>query len=197
MTVKDMKIRAANVSDAQALLEIYAPYVKNTAITFEYEVPKLADFRKRIENTLKKYPYIVAEADREILGYAYTGAFKERAAYDWAVEVSIYVKEDKRGLGIGRRLYEALEEISDAQHIRNLNACIAYADTEDAYLTNDNVTFHSHMGYAMVGKFHQCGYKFGKWYDMVWMEKMIDEHPADPAPVILFPDLSWTVNEME
>lgn len=197
MTVKDMKIRAANVSDAQALLEIYAPYVKNTAITFEYEVPKLADFRKRIENTLKKYPYIVAEADGEILGYAYTGAFKERAAYDWSAEVSIYVKKDKRGLGIGGKLYAALEEISRAQHILNLNACIAYADTEDEYLTNDSVTFHSHMGYAMVGKFHQCGYKFGKWYDMVWMEKMIDEHPADPAPVILFPDLSWTVNEME
>ena len=112
-------------------------------------------------------------------------------------KINGFSKENKRGLGIARRLYEPLEEISVAQHILNLNACIAYADTEDAYLTNDSVTFHSHMGYAMVGKFHQCGYKFGKWYDMVWMEKMIDEHPADPAPVILFPDLSRTVNEME
>ena len=189
MQYNDVVIRAARVSDAQSLLEIYEPYVRNTAITFEYEVPEPTDFRKRIENTLKKYPYIVAEADGEILGYAYTGAFKERAAYDWATEVSIYVKEDKRGLGIGRRLYEALEEISRAQHILNLNACIAYADTEDEYLTNDSVTFHSHMGYKMVGKFHQCGYKFGRWYDMVWMEKMVGEHLADPAPVILFPDL--------
>lgn len=189
MQYNDIVIRAARVSDAQSLLEIYAPYVRNTAITFEYEVPKPTDFRKRIENTLKKYPYIVAEADGEILGYAYTGAFKERAAYDWSAEVSIYVKKDKRGLGIGGKLYAALEEISRAQHILNLNACIAYADTEDEYLTNDSVTFHSHMGYKMVGKFHQCGYKFGKWYDMVWMEKMIGEHPANPAPVILFPDL--------
>lgn len=189
MQYNDVVIRAARVSDAQSLLEIYAPYVRNTAITFEYEVPKPTDFRKRIENTLKKYPYIVAEADGEILGYAYTGAFKERAAYDWSAEVSIYVKKDKRGLGIGGKLYAALEEISRAQHILNLNACIAYADTEDEYLTNDSVTFHSHMGYKMVGKFHQCGYKFGKWYDMVWMEKMIGEHPANPAPVILFPDL--------
>lgn len=194
MSYRDIRIRTAGIHDAQALLEIYAPYVRNTAITFEYEVPKLADFQKRIENTLKKYPYIVAEADGEILGYAYTGAFKERAAYDWSTEVSIYVKEDKRGLGIGRRLYEALEEISHAQHILNLNACIACSDTEDAYLTNDSVTFHSHMGYTMVGKFHQCGYKFGRWYDMVWMEKMVGEHPADPAPVILFPDLLWAVN---
>lgn len=189
MQYNDIVIRAARVSDAQSLLEIYAPYVRNTAITFEYEVPKPTDFRKRIENTLKKYPYIVAEADGEILGYAYTGAFKERAAYDWSAEVSIYVKKDKRGLGIGGKLYAALEEISRAQHILNLNACIAYADTENEYLTNDSVTFHSHMGYKMVGKFHQCGYKFGKWYDMVWMEKMIGEHPANPAPVILFPDL--------
>lgn len=189
MQYNDVVIRAARVSDAQSLLEIYEPYVRNTAITFEYEVPEPTDFRKRIENTLKKYPYIVAEADGEILGYAYTGAFKERAAYDWSAEVSIYVKKDKRGLGIGGKLYAALEEISRAQHILNLNACIAYADTEDEYLTNDSVTFHSHMGYKMVGKFHQCGYKFGKWYDMVWMEKMIGEHPANPAPVILFPDL--------
>ena len=194
MFSKDIRIRTAGIHDAQALLEIYAPYVRNTAITFEYEVPKLADFQKRIENTLKKYPYIVAEADGEILGYAYTGAFKERAAYDWSAEVSTYVKEDKHGNGVGRKLYAALEEISHAQHILNLNACIACSDTEDAYLTNDSVTFHSHMGYTMVGKFHQCGYKFGRWYDMVWMEKMVGEHPADPAPVILFPDLSWNVN---
>lgn len=194
MFSKDIKIRTAGIHDAQALLEIYAPYVRNTAITFEYEVPKLADFQKRIENTLKKYTYIVAEADGEILGYAYMGAFKERAAYDWSAEVSIYVKEDKHGNGVGRKLYAALEEISHAQHILNLNACIACSDMEDGYLTNDSVTFHSHMRYTMVGKFHQCGYKFGRWYDMVWMEKMVGEHPADPAPVIRFPDLSWTVN---
>lgn len=193
MFYKDIRIRTAGIHDAQALLEIYAPYVRNTAITFEYEVPKPADFQKRIENTLKKYPYIVAEADGEILGYAYTGAFKERAAYDWSAEVSIYVKEDKHGNGVGRKLYAALEEISRVQRILNLNACIACSDMEDEYLTNDSVTFHSHMGYTMVGKFHQCGYKFGRWYDMVWMEKRIGEHPADPAPVILFSDLSWTV----
>lgn len=189
MFFKDIKIRTADVCDAQKLLEIYAPYVKNTAITFEYEVPELSDFQNRIENTLKKYPYIVAEENEEILGYAYTGVFKGRAAYDHAVEVSVYVKEDKRGLGIGGRLYAALEEISRAQHILNLNACIAYADREDEYLTRDSVDFHNHLGYSMVGKFHQCGYKFGRWYDMVWMEKMLGEHPAYPQPVIAFPDL--------
>lgn len=189
MLSRDIKIRTACASDAQALLEIYEPYITKTAVTFEYEVPLLNDFQKRIENTLKHYPYLVAEEDGEILGYAYTGIFKERAAYDWAAEVSVYVREDKKGFGVGGRLYTALEEISRAQHILNLNACIAYADTEDEYLTQDSVKFHSHLGYSMVGKFHQCGYKFGRWYDMVWMEKILGEHPADPEPVIAFPDL--------
>lgn len=189
MLFRDIKLRTACASDAQALLEIYAPYITKTAVTFEYEVPLLNDFQKRIENTLKHYPYLVAEEDREILGYAYTGIFKERAAYDWAAEVSVYVRKDKKGLGIGGRLYAALEEISRAQHILNLNACIAYADTEDEYLTRDSVKFHSHLGYSMVGKFHQCGYKFGRWYDMVWMEKILGEHSADPEPVIAFPNL--------
>lgn len=189
MLSKDIKIRTADASDAQALLEIYAPYIIKTAVTFEYEVPELSDFQKRIETTLKRYPYLVAEEDGEILGYAYTGIFKERAAYDWAAEVSIYVKENKRGFGVGGRLYAALEEISHEQHILNLNACISYADKEDEYLTWDSVHFHSHLGYSMVGKFHQCGYKFGRWYDMVWMEKTIGEHPMDPQLVIAFPDL--------
>lgn len=189
MGTKDIRIRTACGGDAQALLEIYAPYVEHTAITFEYETPKRSDFQKRIENTLKKYPYIVAETDGEIFGYAYTGIFKNRAAYDWAAEVSVYVKEDKRGLGIGRRLYTVLEEISRAQHILNLNACIACCDVEDEYLTNGSVAFHSRLGYSMVGKFHQCGYKFGRWYDMVWMEKRIGEHRTAPEPVIAFPDL--------
>lgn len=194
MISKDIKLRTARVSDAQALLEIYAPYITKTAVTFEYEVPKSSDFQKRIENTLKRYPYFVAERDGEILGYAYTGIFKDRAAYDWAAEVSVYVKEDKRGLGVGGTLYAALEEVSRAQHILNLNACIAYTDQEDEYLTRDSVEFHSHLGYSMVGKFRQCGYKFGRWYDMVWMEKMLGEHPADPEPIIAFPDLQCTVD---
>lgn len=189
MISKDIKIRAACASDAQALLEIYTPYVVKTAITFEYEVPELSDFQKRIETTLKRYPYLVAEEHGKILGYAYTGIFKERAAYDRTAEVSIYVKENKRGFGVGGRLYAALEEISRAQHILNLNACIAYADEEDEYLTRDSVKFHGHLGYSMVGRFHQCGYKFGRWYDMVWMEKAIGAHLPHPQPVIAFPDL--------
>lgn len=183
------RIRRAAEEDAEELLAIYAPYVEDTVITFEYLVPTVEEFRRRIAHTLQKYPYIVAERDGEILGYAYTGAFKERAAYDWCVETTIYVKQDCRRGGIGKKLYAALEKVSAAQHILNLNACIGYPEVEDEYLTRDSAHFHEHLGYRLVGEFHQCGYKFGRWYDMIWMEKMLGEHTAEPKPVIPFPEL--------
>ena len=186
MEKEEIQIRKASVSDAEELLDIYAPYVEKTAISFEWDVPSVSEFRRRIENTLKKYPYLVAEKDGEILGYAYTGPFVGRAAYDWAAEVSIYVKEDKRKTGVGRRLYQALEAVSQAQNILNLNACIGYPDEDDEHLTKNSVQFHGHLGYEMVGKFHKCGYKFGRWYHMVWMEKIIGVHEDVPAPVIPF-----------
>lgn len=141
-------LRAARPDDAAALLEIYAPYVTGTAISFEYDVPSVEEFRARIEHTLKKYPYIVAESGGEIVGYAYTGEFKERAAYGWSVETSIYVARGKKRCGIGKRLYRALEDISRLQNILNLNACIAYPHEEDEYLTKNSVQFHEHLALA-------------------------------------------------
>ena len=185
----DIKIRIARTEDAEALLRIYAPYVEKTAITFEYEAPALSEFRERIENTLKKYPYLAAEKDGEILGYAYTGSFGERAAYDWAAEISIYIREDKRKAGLGRCLYQAVEEITKAQNILNLNACIAYPEEEDIYLSKNSAQFHAHMGYRLVGEFQRCGYKFGRWYNVIWMEKLIGAHGKNPPSVIPFPDL--------
>lgn len=189
MNKTDIIIRTAKLEDTEEILAIYAPYVEKTVITFEYEVPSAGEFRGRIEKTLKKFPYIVAEKDGEILGYAYTGTFVGRAAYDWAVETTIYIKEDKKKMGIGKLLYQALEDISKAQNIINMNACIGYPEIEDEYLTKNSVQFHKHLGYQWVGEFHKCGYKFGRWYNMVWMEKMIGEHTAKPQPVIPFPKL--------
>ena len=183
-------IRVATINDAQELLDVYAPYVTNTAISFEYDVPSLTEFEARITNILKKYPYLVAEYDGEILGYAYTHAFVGRAAYDHAVETTIYLKEDKTKMGIGRMLYEALEKISQSQNILNLNACIGYPEVPDEHLNLNSVQFHEHMGYQIVGTFHNCGYKFCTWYHMVWMEKIIGNHDSMPLPVIPFAELN-------
>lgn len=189
MTKEDIIIRTATLDDAEELLEIYKPYVLETAISFEYEVPALEEFRTRIKNTLKKYPYLVAESGKEILGYTYTGPFVGREAYGWSAEVTIYLKKEKQKMGIGRKLYERLERISKAQNIQNLNACIGDPEVEDARLTKNSVQFHAHLGYSMAGKFHNSGYKFQTWYNMVWMEKIIGTHNTNPSPVISFPDL--------
>ena len=106
---KQVKLRIATIQDAAALLDIYAPYVENTAITFEYDVPTLEEFTGRIRHTLEKYPYLVAVRDSEIIGYAYAGAFYGRAAYDWSAETTIYVKKGCRHIGVGKLLYQALE----------------------------------------------------------------------------------------
>ncbi len=182
-------IRVATPQDAEALLAVYAPYVTDTAITFEYEVPSLTEFRERIRHTLERYPYLVMEQDGEILGYAYAGPFKERAAYDWAVETTIYVKQGMKKQGIGRKLYQALEDTLIRQNILNLNACIGYPTVEDEYLTRNSMEFHQHLGYRLVGQFYQCGYKFERWYDMVWMEKLVGEHGVEPVRVKPFPEL--------
>ena len=167
-------IRTATVADAEKLLTIYAPYVENTAITFEYTVPSVEEFAERIKNTLADYPYLVAEKDGEILGYAYAGTFKPRCAYRHCVETSIYVSREAHCQGIGRKLYEALEEELKSRGIINLNACIAWIETPNSHLTHQSPDFHSKMGFKRVAHFNRCGYKFDEWYDMIWMEKLLD-----------------------
>jgi phosphinothricin acetyltransferase len=179
----EITIRPATVLDAEKLLKIYAPYVEQTAITFEYEVPTVLEFSHRIENILMKYPYLVADKCGELLGYAYAGTFKDRAAYDWAVETSIYVRMDQKRKGIGSLLYNALEDALKHQGVLNLNACIAYTENENDYLTNDSVRYHEKFGYKIVAHFHKCGYKNNTWYDMVWMEKFIGEHLENQPPI--------------
>ena len=169
-------VRTAKPDDARRLLEIYAYYVKNTAITFEYDVPVPEKFRSRIEHTLERYPYLVLEDNGVIQGYTYAGAFVGRAAYSHSAEVSIYLDHDARGRGYGRRLYEALEQGLRDRGILNLYACIGDPVTEDEYLTRNSEQFHQHLGFTKVGTFHLCGYKFGRWYNMIWMEKIIGEH---------------------
>ena len=169
-------IEKVKTEDAEELLAIYAPYVKDTAISFEYEVPTVEEFRERIRQISAKYPYIKMVEDGKITGYAYANTFKEREAYDWSVETTVYVRQDIRRHGTGRMLYEQLEKSLKSMGILNMNACIAYTDEEDEHLTNDSCFFHKKMGFELVGTFHKSGYKFDRWYDMIWMEKMIGEH---------------------
>ena len=184
-----MEIKMASPEYAGRLLAIYAPYVENTAITFEYEVPSEDEFARRIQKTLTRYPYLMAVEGDNVLGYAYLGPFVGRAAYDWAAETSIYLRMDVLRQGIGSMLYQSLEKTASAQNIINLNACIGFTEVEDAHLTQASVRFHESCGYHMVGTFRKCGYKFGTWYDMVWMEKHLGPHPETPPPLIPFPDL--------
>ena len=182
-----MEVRLATPQDAEELLEIYRYYVEHTAITFEYETPSITEFRQRIKQTLKCYPYLAAvDGHRKIVGYAYASSFKNRAAYNWSVETTIYVDKDVKRQGIGKKLYEALEEILRKQHVINLDACITDPEIEDEYVTKNSVQYHEHLGFELVGTFHNCGYKFDRWYDMVWMEKYIGKHKEHPEAFIPF-----------
>ena len=176
-------IRPARLSDAPRLLEIYAYYVEHTAITFEIETPSLEAFQARMRRITARYPYLVIEEAGVVLGYAYAAPFKDRAAYDWACEMTIYLEHSAEKRGLGRRLYEALEAELRAMGILNLYACIGVPEREDAYLTRNSADFHAHLGYRLAGTFRRCGYKFGRWYDMVWMEKIIGGH-ADDQPAV-------------
>lgn len=183
-------IRVATLEDAPRLLEIYAYYVKHTAITFEYEVPSIREFDRRRANTLEKYPYLVLEDNHQIKGFAYASAFSSRPAYDWICELSIYIDYYTERKGYGGKLYAALEAVLKQMGLKNLYACIAFPDEEDEYLTRNSADFHQHLGFNKVGYFQECGYKFEKWYHMIWMEKILSESKKENQPIIKFLNLN-------
>ena len=188
-------IRVAKEADSAALAAIYGWYVENTAVSFEYEAPTAEEFAGRIREILQTPPFLVCEDDGELLGYAYAHPLIRRKACDWAVEVSIYIRRDVRGKGIGRKLYEALENALLLQNICTLEACVASADILDEYLTDSSVRFHSRMGYAEVGKMSDCGYKFGKWYHLLWLEKHIAPRKTDMGNMLRFPEIQGKYSE--
>ena len=186
-----MEIRLATVVDAEEILAIYAPYVRNTAITFEYDVPDIGEFRSRIETTLKNYPYLVAVEKGRIVGYAYAGAFRKRAAYQHSAEMSIYLDEQCRQKGIGTLLYQELEKRLLEQNVFSVYAGVTASDRkDDAFLTDASIRFHEKMGYAKIGEYHLCGYKFDQWYNVAWFEKTLGIRPEKPAPFIPFSALN-------
>lgn len=184
-----MMVRDAVMEDAERIREIYDYYVKNTAITFEYKTPSREEFRERMERTMSRYPYLVIEKDQVLQGYAYAGAFVGREAYDWSCEMTVYLDHNVQRCGMGRTIYEALEAKLKKMGILNLYACIACPEIDDEYLTTNSADFHAHLGFVKTGEFRQCGYKFGRWYSMIWMEKIIGEHEDRQAPITDYPEL--------
>lgn len=171
-----LEIKEASIRDAKELLSIYDYYVKNTAITFELITPSEKEFKKRIKNIKKNYPYIILKDDDKIVGYAYSNVFKGREAYKYSTEVTIYLDHNLKGKGYGKILYSELEKRLKEKGIKNLYACIASPIQIDEYLNNNSEEFHNHIGYKRIGLFTKCGYKFNTWYNMIWMEKIIGEH---------------------
>lgn len=190
-------IRMATVADAPALREIYLPYVRTTAVTFELTDPSLEEFSERVRTTLERYPYIVAVDEGEIVGFAYAKAFRPRAAYLHSIETSIYMRMDYRGKGVGRRLYETLAKLLMLQNVYNMEACIAHCEPADEYVPATSRLFHERLGFRLVGKFTKCAHKFGRWYDMIWMEKILGDHIANPDPFMPLPQVDQEkINEV-
>lgn len=166
-------IRLVTPEDAEAVLEIYRPYIEKTAITFECDVPSVEEFRRRIEEIAVSYPYLIWEEAGAVLGYAYAHRFRERAAYDWDAELSVYVSENYLHRGVGRRLYACLLELLTQQKIRNVYGCVTIPNERSENL-------HKAMGFQWTGAYHHSGYKMGRWYDVAWYEKDLGNEKAEP-----------------
>ncbi len=172
----NLEIRLATLEDAADILKIYGYYVENTAISFEYKVPELDEFKRRIEKTLRKYPYFVALINNKIAGFAYAAPFNEREAYKYSAELTVYIDKNHKKQGVGRSLYEKIEIELKKAGITNLYARIAVPEVEDEYLNFDSLRFHLRLGFRQVGKFYRCGCKFDRWYSLICVEKLIIEH---------------------
>lgn len=166
-----VSVRMACLQDVPRILEIYGPYVENTAISFEYAVPSLEEFTRRFLSVTAQFPWLVWEEGGQVLGYAYGSRPFERAAYQWNASASIYLCPEACGKGIGKQLYAALEQLLQRQGYRKVYAVITTAN--DA-----SVAFHKAVGYRHTATMSDCGYKFGKWYGTVWMEKALNTRDA-------------------
>ncbi|WP_254427176.1 GNAT family N-acetyltransferase [Rhodanobacter sp. C01] len=175
-------IRIAHEEDATAIHAIYAPSVTDGVATFETELPGVAAMRERIRARLKHYPWLVWEEAGEVLAYAYAGRFRERAAYDWIAETSIYVRADAHRRGIARRLYGVLLEAMKLQGINQAVGVITLPGTV-------SVAMHEAMDFCAAGVWRQCGYKLGQWWDVGVWQKELQTPTATPAPIIPFPQL--------
>jgi len=168
-------MRFAVEEDAESILSIYGPYILDTVITFEYEIPSIIEFKQRIKNIIREYPFIVYVVDEKIVAYAYAHRQMERAAYQWNVELSVYVDMKYKRQGIGSKLYNVLIEILKLQNICNVYGCVT--------VPNDcSEGLHGSLGFEKIGIYHNTGYKFNSWHNVAWFEKNIAIKDAKPSP---------------
>lgn len=180
-----MAVRIAKVEDVPYILGIYAPYVEQTAYTFEYTVPTLEEFTKRFTDITEQFPWLVWEEEGRVLGYAYACAPFERAAFSWCAEPAIYLCPEARGRGIGRALYETLED-----YLKQQGYVVSYA-----LITTSNtpsVAFHEAMGYTKTAFLPDCGFKLGGWHGIIWMEKRLNSVEMPTRMPVSFPKLVKT-----
>lgn len=170
-----VQVRLAKPGDAGALAAIYAPYVQNTAITFEYEAPDAAEFEQRIRRVQAGFPYLVCEMDGQPAAYAYAARFRERAAFQWDAELSVYVTERFHRRGIAQALYTCIARFLREQGYLTLYALITVPN-------DSSVRLHERLGFYRIATYPRTGYKLGAWHDMIVMEKRLAPRPERPEP---------------
>lgn len=175
-------IRMASPEDAGELLEIYTPYILETSITFEYDVPTVEEFRARIAEKLRRHPWLVAQKGDRLLGYAYASRYGGRSAYQWDAEGSIYFRPEAQGTGVAAILYRCLMELLEAQGVRNFYGCITHPNPPSEI-------FHRKLGFQDIGIFPKAGYKQGQWWDVLWNQHPLGEKSVDPAPPLMMAQL--------
>jgi phosphinothricin acetyltransferase len=173
------QIRLATPEDAAGILAIYAPYIQNTSYTFETEVPSVQEFAERIRSYLVNWPWLVWEEEGKVAGYAYGARYRERVAYQWCTESSIYMHDDFQKAGIGRKLYATLIEILKRQGFRNVYAVINLPNEK-------SVAFHEKSGFTHFATYEQVGYKLGKWKNVGWWRLVLNEFGDEPAAPVKF-----------
>ncbi|MFC4436237.1 MULTISPECIES: GNAT family N-acetyltransferase [Natrialbaceae] len=178
----DASIRVASSDDAAAVRDIYAPFCESSAVTFEETPTTTSEMADRISSTLEEHPWLVCEIDGEVAGYAYAGPLRKRRAYQWVVELSVYVADSARRSGVGEALYESLFAVLERQGIRD-----AYAVTT---LPNPaTVGFHERLGFERLVDFPAMGYVENDWQDVAWWRRRIAEKSADPDRARPFPSV--------
>lgn len=169
-------IRLATAGDAEPVQGIYAPIVRDTAISFEVDPPSVAEIQQRIVDTLAHWPWLVCERAGEVIGYAYAGKYRVRAAYQWSVDVSVYIHERARRCGVGRALYSALFQILVLQGFYSAQAGITLPNAA-------SVRLHETVGFQPIGVYRKIGYKLGAWHDVGWWQLVLQPHGPSPAPL--------------